>query len=272
MRSIVAVPLRIKGDVIGVLEVLDTAVDHFQPADLTLIESLSATASVAIENARLYKAAQELHRQAQHDAEAKATLLREVNHRVNNNLTGILGMLYTARNQAVVGDQATYQSVMDDLIRRVRGLATVHSMLSNSEWAPLPLSELALQVLSSSLQVLPHDKRVTFDVTPAPVRVMPDRAHNLGLLISKLTANVVKYALPERDTAHIDVRIALNDDVIRLEFRDNGPGYPQDLLRSDVEFDLVRSIVCRYLRGELSLYNNDGAVAVMRFKAEEGEI
>lgn len=55
LRSILGVPLRVKEDVIGVLQVTDTDVDRFGPADLALIEPLAVTAAIAIENARLYR-------------------------------------------------------------------------------------------------------------------------------------------------------------------------------------------------------------------------
>ena len=76
--------LRVKDGVIGALQVVDTEIDRFSTADLTLLEPLVSFAAIAIENARLYE-------QAQQDAEIKSVLLQEVNHRVKNNLTGILG-------------------------------------------------------------------------------------------------------------------------------------------------------------------------------------
>jgi two-component system NtrC family sensor kinase len=57
LKSIVSIPLRIKADVIGVLQVMDTKVDAFGPAELRLLEPLAASAAFAIQNARLYKQA-----------------------------------------------------------------------------------------------------------------------------------------------------------------------------------------------------------------------
>ncbi|MCK4471612.1 MAG: PAS domain S-box protein, partial [Anaerolineae bacterium] len=114
--------------IIGVLQVVDTQVDRFQPTDLRLAESLATTAAIAIENARLYE-------QARQDAETKSVLLDEINHRVKNNLSAIIGLLYTERRYADMDSQATYQSVIQNLVNRVRGLATVHSLLSASGWA-----------------------------------------------------------------------------------------------------------------------------------------
>ncbi len=59
--------------------------------------------------------------------------------------------------------------------------------------------------------------------------------------------------------------------MVRFEFRDNGAGYPQDVLqleRHNVGFDLIKNIVRKGLRGKLELYNDHGAVAVVRFPAK----
>jgi len=268
LRSILTVPLRVKQNVIGVLQVVDTEVDRFHPADLELLEPLAMVAATAIENAWLYE-------QAQQDAKTKSLLLREVNHRVKNNLSAIVGLLYAERRYARMEDQAVYQPIMRALANRVQGLATVHSLLSISEWTPLLLSELTTQVIHSSLQTLPRGKRASVDVTPSPVRVTPDQAHNLALVINELATNTIRHTLRERDAAHISVRIGLDDETtaptVLFEFRDDGPGYPEEVLqleRHNVGFDLIRNIVRKSLRGELSLHNDQGAVAVIRFKAQ----
>ncbi len=261
LHSFLSLPLRVQDDVIGVLQVVDTAKDRFTSHDLALLEPLAAGAAIAIENARLYA-------QARRDAATLEVLLREVNHRVKNNLTGIAGMLYTARDRARVEDHATFRATVDDLIGRVRGLSTVHDMLSAAQWAPLRLDDLILQVTRAALRGLPHGQRVVVQVSPAPVRVTPDEAHDLTLVFNELATNAGKYALGDRDAARISVHISHDDGVVRCEFRDDGPGYPDDVIRlerSSVGFDLIRTIVSHSLDGELALCNDGGAVAVLRF-------
>ena len=70
---------------------------------------------------------------------------------------------------------------MQDLITRVQGLSTVHTLLSAAEWAPLSLSELARQIIASALQILPPDQWVSIEVSPSAVRVTPQQANNLAL-------------------------------------------------------------------------------------------
>jgi two-component sensor histidine kinase len=101
--------------------------------------------------------------------------------------------------------------------------------------------------------------------------VTAGQAHNLALVINELATNTIKYALQEQDTARIAVSISRDGERVRCEFRDDGPGYPQDVLRSarqDAGFDLVQNIVRDNLEGEFSLHNDQGAVAVIQFKIE----
>jgi PAS domain S-box-containing protein len=244
-RATLSVPLRVKEEVIGTLQMMDTEVGRFKLKDLRLVEPLAATAAIAIENARLFE-------QARRDAETKAVLLHEVNHRVKNNLSTIIGLLYAERRHARVEDEGNHQSIMTDLINQVHGL-------------------VATQAIRSALQALPRDKQVTVEVTPSPVRVSPDQANNLALVINELATNTVKHALQERHTARISVLISLADDKVFFEFRDNGPGFPRAVLQLEqhnVGFDLIQTIVRDGLRGDLALRNDGGAVVLIQFFAQ----
>jgi two-component sensor histidine kinase len=262
-RSELSVPLKLAGQVIGVLDVQETQLNAFDETDLTAMETLADQIAVSLKNAQLYE-------QARQDAETKAMLLREVNHRVKNNLAAIIGMLYIERRHIEQSQpRPTYQVLMEDLINRIEGLATVHRLLSASEWSPLALNDLARQVIRSTLQAVPPGKRLAADVLSIdPIQVTPKQANSLAMVINELATNVVKYALPERQTVRITVRIALENETILFEFRDDGPGFPEEVLgleRQNVGMYLVQNIVHRDLRGEITLHNDKGAVATIRF-------
>jgi two-component sensor histidine kinase len=276
-EDMLLVPLRgTQGEPVGLISV-DEPVDALPP-DLDTIQTLEAfanQAAIAIENARLYEAATELHKQTRRDAETRAMLLHEVNHRVKNNLAAIIGLLYVEKRHAQEENLTTHQTILTDMINRIQGLATVHNMLSDSEWSSLALSDLTTQVIHSALQFLPPDKDASVAVTPAPVRVRPAQANSLALVINELATNTVKYALPaitQRHPIRITVHVGYEDDLVLLEFRDNGPGYPEEVLRLEqhnVGMYLIQNIVSEQLQGELNFYNDQGAVATIRFKALE---
>jgi PAS domain S-box-containing protein len=276
LRSVLTVPLQIKENVIGVLQAVAAEYDRFSQTDLVLFESLAATAAIAIENGRLYE-------QARRDAETKARLLNEVNHRVKNNLATIIGLLYAERRRSSMQDEANYQNILQDLIGRVQGLATVHSQLSASEWAPLPLAPLTRQVIDAALRVLPTNKDLSVDVSSScSIKVSPKQANSLALIINELVTNTVKHAFFEWQEGHIQVKIAVENETgspsgrssgehtVTFQFRDNGPGYPEPVLEKEmhqVGLYLIESMVVQDLRGTLQFYNDQGAVTSIRFNA-----
>jgi two-component sensor histidine kinase len=262
LRSILTVPLQIKHKLIGVMQVVDKKVGRFDSTHQALLESLAAPAAMAIQNAQLYE-------QAWRDAETKLALLHEVNHRIKNNLTAIIGLLYAERRHAST-EGRTYKDILNNLINRVQGLATVHELLSAAEWRPLPLNELAERIIHAALQVLSPVQQVSVEVSPSSIQVFPVQANYLAVVINELATNSAKYALPGRDTTQITVRIAAEENTIHFEFRDDGPGYPEDVLqlkRQNVGLYLMQTIVHNSLQGELSLCNDHGAVTIIRFKA-----
>lgn len=132
------------------------------------------------------------------------------------------------------------------------------------------MSELAKQVIDSALRVLPLDKVVFAEVSPSPVRVTPKDANNLALVVNELTTNSVKYAWPGRQSGRIAVRVDQDDKegMITFEFRDDGAGYPKEVLRLErhgIGWKLIQTIVGLGLGGEVNLHNDGGAVTTIRF-------
>lgn len=265
LKSVLSVPLRWKGNITGVMT-LGATQDRapFDADDMRLAEMLAAQAAVAIENAQLYE-------QAQRDAQIKAELLLEVNHRVKNNLAAIIGLIYMERRRAAQAGQSKQQIDLNGLVSKVQGLATIHSMLSTSGWSPLRLSELAGRVIRTTQQTFPDDKTLFIEIMPSPVCVTADQAHHLALVINELTTNTIKYALCNRDSACVSVRVEVDGKTIQFEFRDDGPGYPEAVLKlgqKNVGLGLAQRIVTKNLGGELTLCNKRGAVTVIRFKSD----
>lgn len=261
-RSILSIPLWVRQQVMGTLHVLDASVNRFKEIDVTLLESLAAIAATAIENARLYE-------QARQDAQAKSMLLHEVNHRVKNNLAAIIGLLFAEQHRSNIQPEADYQLALKKLIGRIQGLATVHHLLSSSEWMPLSLRELTTKIIASALQARPPDTRVMVEVSDDEACVTAEQASSLALILNELATNAVKYALAERQTARISVHISHNSESVLLEFCDDGPGYPAAVIRFEqynAGLYLIRAIVSTNLQGELMLRNDYGAVTAIRFK------
>jgi two-component sensor histidine kinase/PAS domain-containing protein len=182
------------------------------------------------------------------DARAKAELLREVNHRVKNNLLAILGLALAEQRMASSDEKPAARRLTGNLRRRIEGLLEVHQILSSSQWAPMPVNVLARQIIGSAIATAPASCQVTLDLPSPPVQVSPRQASNLALVLNELATNTVKYACPSRATVQITLTCAADEKTLRLEYHDTGPGYPDAVLRQErlsVGLSLVRDLTTR---------------------------
>jgi two-component sensor histidine kinase len=205
-------------------------------------------------------------------AETQAVLLREVNHRVKNNLVAIISMLHQEEDRAREKGLREYQIRVQEVVWRVAGLLTVHRLLSSSEWKPLPLSQLCESVIKETLKGLSASRTMRLSVSPSEIRVDSDQAHSLAMVLNELSTNTLKYALRERDTASIAVSVGQQDNIIELTYQDDGPGFPEPLLRGDfsdsgIGLTLVNGLITRNMQGTITLTNDNGGVARITFPA-----
>ncbi|MEI6667687.1 MAG: PAS domain S-box protein [Acidobacteriota bacterium] len=208
-------------------------------------------------------------------ADAQRVLLQEVNHRVKNNLSALLGMVHLEQDRATASGEAAVDRAMRELDARLRSLATVHAMLSSSEWQPVRLDALCEKVISGVVGLTEH-RANRVRVSGSAVVVDANQAQNLALVLSELAANTLKYgADPERPAIVVTVERAASDVV--LTYQDEGPGFPAAVLAGDREavhvgLELIRGLVHQSLRGELTLSNRGGVVVTVQFPlAIQGE-
>ncbi len=209
-------------------------------------------------------------------AEMQMVLLREVNHRVKNNLVAIISMLHQEEDRAREKGMQEYERRIQEVVWRVAGLLTVHRLLSSSEWKPLPLSQLCESVILETLKGLSASRSIRLSVSPSGLCVDSDQAHSLAMVLNELSTNTMKYALRGRETASITVSITPRDGLIQLTYQDDGPGFPEPLLQGDfsssgIGITLIHGLVTRNLQGSITLTNDNGGVARIAFPATAPE-
>jgi two-component sensor histidine kinase len=134
------------------------------------------------------------------------------------------------------------------------------------------LTELAADVLRTTLSGAGMDTRVAVHVMPSDVLVSPRQVASLAMILSELATNATKHALRADGTVAVTVRAALDGSQLAVEFRDNGPGYAPDVLRGEhggVGLKLIREMVSGTLRGSVALASEDGAVVRIRIETDE---
>ena len=267
-RSAIAAPIRWGETFLGVLQFTAGVPGAFAKEEGALLAAFATQAAVAIKNAALL-------RQVRQEVSLKTTLLHDVNHRVKNHLIRLIEIVRLERESAVLPEPAL-SATLTDLENRLVGMEAVHSMLSKAQWNPLPLGEIATRILAATLAGSPLRQQIQVTVaTPAETMwVLPEQAMALALILNELATNSVKHAFRGRGQGTLNVRLRCEDTphqrpLVRLEFRDNGPGWPKAVLEGQarhVGLYLVESNVRSPLRGRLNLRNEDGAVAEITFR------
>lgn len=204
-------------------------------------------------------------------AKTQEALLREVNHRVKNNFISIIGLLQMKREYAQSVREACH---LHDMETRLSGLAAIHALLSMNDWQPIPLNELCRSALHTALDSARNPCRVTITDTPSPRLVSHRQAHHLTLIIHELVSNTLKHSAPTTPALAITITLLSGDAETGLSFADNGPGYPDPVLRKGFHkngtgLQIIENLVCSSLCGKLHLFNDAGAAISISFPHTE---
>lgn len=208
--SVLYMPLVVGGSVaIGVIVLLRRATGSFPEEMVRLAEMFSARAATAIENARL-------NDQAVRDAQTKATLLHELNHRVKNNLSGLIGLL--SMGTPPLAPEA--QRWLERVIERIGALARAHELFSTGR--EVRLGELIHTTLDSIAAIKPDDVHVSVDIGNDNDAVLPAiSAVPAAMVVYELAYNAIVHGVGE--AGKLSVRVRKNPAAqISVEIIDSG--------------------------------------------------
>jgi two-component sensor histidine kinase len=181
--SIAYMPLlRTGGSFIGTLVLVRHKAGPFSPEQLNLAELFTVRAAAAIENAELLE-------QTRRDAQAKTMLLRELNHRVKNNLASIITLL--SLDEPEMSPRA--RQWLHRAIDRIRTMARTHDLFSGGI-DRVRLADLVQQTIPSLSVVRPASVDVQVDVK-ADVTLRTDRAVSLAMALHELCYNAIIHGL-----------------------------------------------------------------------------
>jgi PAS domain S-box-containing protein len=202
----------------------------------------------------------------------KEVLLREIHHRVKNNLAVIISLLNLQSGYA--GDESQ-RRMLDEATSRIRSMAVAHELLYQSEnLAHISAAEY-VQRLSNHLVAhfgsIGKDIEVSTDINP--VQLPLDVAIPVGFIMTELLSNCFKHAFRDRDTGTVAISLReIDDNGVELVVADNGVGMPEHVDHTNPQsfgFDLVDTFVTQ-LDGEMRVVKTEGTTICIRFPGVRG--
>lgn len=189
--------------------------------------------------------------------ELGAALLREVHHRVKNNLHTVASVL---RMQLRRLDQIDAAQALTESINRVQAIARVHEALSRPGMDQVDLLQLAREIFTGfDVDAKAHGDTVLLDTALATP---------LALIINELVQNAADHGKGDTSRTTLTIRVTLSKTMVRIVFADRGHGWPADFAvetNASLGLSIVAMLVEEELRGTLQLSNCEGAVAQIEF-------
>jgi len=209
--------------------------------------------------------------QIKNSLEEKEVLLKEIHHRVKNNLQVISSLLYLQSEN--VQDQGTLEALKDSR-NRVKSMALIHEKLYRSKDLAHIDFEDYVRNLTGFLSTSYSDKTktVTIQASIKDISLDINTAIPCGLIINELVSNSLKYAFPgdRRGCINIDMHAdnGHKGSMLNLVVDDDGVGLPQNIDVRDTDslgLELVNTLV-QQLNGTVQLLRGEGTRFVIRFQ------
>ena len=197
--------------------------------------------------------------ETQRELESKMAMIREVHHRVKNNLQ-VIASLMRMQARRVVGAEA--RTALEESVNRILSVAVVHEFLSQNAKGMINLQEVAHRIVIQLQQsLIDPSKRIELTVLGSAIWLPAERATQCALVINELVQNAIEHGMARRDEGHVQVELVDRGDRVSIIVTDDGEGLPEGFgldTSSNLGLRIVRSMVERDLRGEFELQSDRG--------------
>lgn len=267
IHSVLCVPLKVKQRVLGCICIYSNHRHALSQEQMQLVITFANEAAIAIDNANLYE-------ETRRGLELKSALLRELHHRVKNNLATVAGILSLQRRRT---RSAEVRYTLAESVNRVQGLAATHDLLSHEDVSEASVSDIARKIVGvANANLRPPETHINFEVEPCPI-VIPSRAVAiLALVLNEMVSNAIKHGMTGMAKGTVTIRGREEDGIIVVEVVDTGRGplEPVEEHQESSSFEGLGLSLIRNLIGDIGghfVLRRDGerglTIAEVRFPA-----
>ena len=195
----------------------------------------------------------------------KELILKEVHHRIKNNMGAVMGMLMI--QQAKIKDDISKQILIDSA-NRIKTMEVLYNKLYLSDnKAALSIKSYLPSLVNEIIKLFRIMKPVRTEIQLEDIILDPRVLSSLGIIINELLTNAIKHAFPGRDDGVIVITASGNEGLVILVFQDNGIGMPDAAAheaQSGFGLLLINSLV-QQIKGTLTVERNMGTRFIIKF-------
>lgn len=247
---------------------------EWEENQLDLLDGVTVQLAIAIQQSSIFEQAQTelLQRQKvelklRSALAEKEVLLKEVHHRVKNNLQIVSSLLqlqcHTIKDPEVI-------KIFRESQNRIESISLIHKNLyTSTNIGQIDIGEYIHNLATSlliSYQIVPGTIALETDIDSVSLNI--DQAIACGLVINELISNALKHAFPNQQAGTIHITLRNLNNIIEMTIQDNGIGLPDNLdwrNTGSLGLSLVYDLVTEQLEGEITLERDRGTVFKIQF-------
>ncbi|KOP37889.1 sensor histidine kinase [Flavobacterium sp. WLB] len=204
-----------------------------------------------------------------HLLDEKEWLLKEIHHRVKNNLQTVISLL-NSQSAYLENDMAL--SAIKNSQHRIHSMSLIHQKLYNSEnISTINMPNYIKELVEYLRESFSLGQRIRFEVKIDPLELDVAHAVPLGLILNEAITNSIKYAFPEDQTGMIYITLeTIAENQYLLTISDNGIGFDLNLNNTKANsfgMSLIKGLTDD-LDGKLTMENNNGTILKIEFSQE----
>ena len=200
------------------------------------------------------------------NAPEESNIVREIHHRVKNNLQLIASIMRLQMRQE---ESPAAQSALSGAIQRLMGMMQVHDLLARVDVSSVGLKDLLGRILELNIQTfLLPGQVVRHEVRGPEISLPPDPALSVALGVNELIINSLKHGFAGRKEGRVDIELEEKSGEVCVTVVDDGVGLSDGFSltgSSHLGLRLVQSVVRDDLKGRFEVISNEGVSALMQF-------
>lgn len=206
----------------------------------------------------------------QHLVEEKEWLIKEIHHRVKNNLQIVISLLNT--QSAYLENEDAIMAIQNSQ-HRMQAMSLIHQKLYQTEnLATIDMSWYIYELVNYLKESFDHDRKIKFELDTDRADFDVAQAVPLGLILNEAISNAIKYAFPAREKGKVKISLKnMGNENYSLAIADDGVGVPEgfeEQERESLGMNLMMGLTGQ-LDGEFKLESNNGLTIIITFTRKQ---
>lgn len=256
VKSFLYNPLLAKGKIMGVIMIGKSEARFYSEADVQILSAFANFAAIAIENAKLYE-------QTEAELKLREELLREMHHRIRNNLEMLLSLLRMEYTR--YPEDNPLRNSLKCVIERMESVSMAHTLFSLGSVSCIEADKMLDVSVNLALKTAEdQEKKLSINYNVHNDLKLPSKkALSTALILNELLTNAVRHGFENGQSGAIQIDLQRKESQISLVITDNGKGFQPNFnldINCGMGLQIVKSLVYRELKGIINISSKEKTV------------